>query len=77
MESDDNNNDNVDKTVDFSFLGSINNSRYDKLKTLITIYGKKKDKLRHFSCRQINRIGSIYFCKQKKQHCKNGFFFRT
>ena len=35
----------VDKTVDFSFLGSINNSRYDKLKTLITIYGKKKDKL--------------------------------
>jgi len=41
----DNNNDNVDKTVDFSFLGSINNSRYDKLKTLITIYGKKKDKL--------------------------------
>ena len=40
-----NNNDNVDKTVDFSFLGSINNSRYDKLKTLISIYGKKKDKL--------------------------------
>jgi hypothetical protein len=34
-----------DKTVDFSFLGSINNSRYDKLKTLISIYGKKKDKL--------------------------------
>lgn len=49
MEKNDDNNDNVnvnvDKTVDFSFLGSINNSRYDKLKTLITIYGKKKDKL--------------------------------
>ena len=38
------NNDN-DKTVDFSFCGSINNSRYDKLKTLISIYGNKKDKL--------------------------------
>jgi hypothetical protein len=45
MEKNDDNNDNVVKTVDFSFLGSINNSRYDKLKTLITIYGKKKDKL--------------------------------
>jgi hypothetical protein len=40
-----NNNDNIDKTVDFSFCGSINNSRYDKLKTLISIYGNKKDKL--------------------------------
>jgi len=39
------NNDNSDKTVDFSFLGSINNSRYDKLKTLISVYGNKKDKL--------------------------------
>jgi hypothetical protein len=37
--------DNSDKTVDFSFLGSINNSRYDKLKTLISVYGNKKDKL--------------------------------
>jgi len=37
--------DKTDKTVDFSFCGSINNSRYDKLKTLISIYGKKKDKL--------------------------------
>jgi hypothetical protein len=44
--NDDNDNDKtVDKTVDFSFCGSINNSRYDKLKTLISIYGKKKDKL--------------------------------
>lgn len=43
MENNDNNN--VDKTVDFSFLGSINNSRYDQLKTLISIYGNKKDKL--------------------------------
>ena len=40
-----NNNDNIDKSVDFSFFGSINNSRYDKLKTLISIYGNKKDKL--------------------------------
>ena len=40
-----NNNDNIDKSVDFSFCGSINNSRYDKLKTLISIYGNKKDKL--------------------------------
>lgn len=39
------NNDNSDKTVDFSFVGSINNSRYDKLKTLISVYGNKKDKL--------------------------------
>jgi hypothetical protein len=39
------NNDNSEKTVDFSFLGSINNSRYDKLKTLISVYGNKKDKL--------------------------------
>lgn len=39
------NNDNLDKTVDFSFVGSINNSRYDKLKTLISVYGNKKDKL--------------------------------
>jgi hypothetical protein len=45
MEYNDNDNVNFDKTVDFSFLGSINNSRYDKLKTLISIYGKKKDKL--------------------------------
>jgi hypothetical protein len=48
MEYNDDNDDNdktVDKTVDFSFCGSINNSRYDKLKTLISIYGKKKDKL--------------------------------
>lgn len=37
--------DNSDKTVDFSFLGSINNSRYDKLKNLISVYGNKKDKL--------------------------------
>jgi hypothetical protein len=37
--------DNSNKTVDFSFLGSINNSRYDKLKTLISVYGNKKDKL--------------------------------
>ena len=40
-----NDNDNFEKTVDFSFCGSINNSRYDQLKTLISIYGKKKDKL--------------------------------
>jgi hypothetical protein len=39
------NNDNSDKNVDFSFIGSINNSRYDKLKTLISVYGNKKDKL--------------------------------
>jgi hypothetical protein len=37
--------DNSDKNIDFSFLGSINNSRYDKLKTLISVYGNKKDKL--------------------------------
>jgi hypothetical protein len=35
----------LDKTVDFTFLGSVNNYRYDKLKSLIAIYSKNKDKL--------------------------------
>jgi hypothetical protein len=38
-------NNNCDKTVDFTFLGAVNNYRYDKLKSLITIYSKSKDKL--------------------------------
>ena len=36
---------NSDKTVDFSFLGSINKYRYDKLETLLRVYCKKKEKL--------------------------------
>lgn len=38
-------NNNTDKTVDFTFLGTINNYRYDRLKSLIDIYAKSKDKL--------------------------------
>jgi hypothetical protein len=36
---------NSEKTVDFSFLGSINKYRYDKLETLIRVYCKKQNKL--------------------------------
>jgi hypothetical protein len=43
MENNYNGGDNLDKTIDFSFLGSINNYRYDKLKTLISVYSKKQD----------------------------------
>jgi hypothetical protein len=38
------NNDNLNKTVDFTFLGAINNFRYDKLKSLINIYYKSNDR---------------------------------
>lgn len=40
-----NNPDNLDRPIDFSFFGSINNYRYDKLKTLIRVYCKKQDKI--------------------------------
>jgi hypothetical protein len=38
-------NNNCEKTIDLTFLGSINNYRYDKLKSLVEIYSKNKDKL--------------------------------
>jgi hypothetical protein len=45
MENNYNGGDKSDKTVDFTFLGSINNYRYDKLKTLIRLYCNKPAKL--------------------------------
>lgn len=40
-----NNNNNLDKTVDFTFLGSINNYRYEKLKTFFNLYMKNNEKI--------------------------------
>jgi hypothetical protein len=34
-----------DKSIDFTFLGAINNIRYNKLQSLIDIYYKSKDKI--------------------------------